>query len=507
MKLTKKLCLALISIACVSCSNTVEVINGDKAKKIETAAKKEIAEAYKLVPKDDPLSNIEYSEDFYIPSLEENEKNRPDWFFEESDFQFKELTLYNFMIQLQREHQVNPRYLDGLDGDKPFSLFHTGPIGYALEKVKLATGFSYTIDDDVVTWSQYETAYIDISFIPGISNFRIGSQANAGSSSSDRYDSSSIDTVVTDAGVEDDTNYLNLEGEKLDSLADITKTIELLKSPKGEFNIQASSSTLYVRDLPENVKRIKEAIRAENRKATAQVFFDIKIIDYENSDGGEYGLNWDLISTNLSEAGVVSLSTDFSGSLMDGTAAVLGYSKSSGKYAGSSAFVDALDEQGIVYNVIEPKVTLRNNRIGKVIDGSDTTYLASSGSSSTTTSSTDILIPGIVASGLNLYAVANINLDDMSIVGAIANKYASLVDIGTVTSDDALIQTPETTRKEFHQEFYVKDGETIMLSGLTTRRSEYSSSVAGSMLFGGTKGSVDSYANTIILLTPRILLR
>ena len=95
----------------------------------------------------------------------------------------------------------------------------------------------------------------------------------------------------------------------------------------------------------------------------------------------------------------------------------------------------------------------------------------------------------------------------MSVIGAIANKYASLVDIGSVTSDDATIQTPETTRKEFHQEFFVRDGETILLSGLRSRLSEYNSSVAGSMLFGGTKGSADTYTNTVILLTPRIITR
>ncbi|MEI8651119.1 hypothetical protein P4S73_29640 [Paraglaciecola sp. Hal342] len=85
-------------------------------------------------------------------------------------------------------------------------------------------------------------------------------------------------------------------------------------------------------------------------------------------------LNWDVVSKNLSAEGVVSLTNDFSGSLVDGTAAVLGYSKESGKYAGSSAFISALDNQGVVYNVIEPKITLRNNRIGKVINGADTTY-------------------------------------------------------------------------------------------------------------------------------------
>tara|TARA_R110001583_G_scaffold45251_1_gene142748 strand:- start:10037 stop:11557 length:1521 start_codon:yes stop_codon:yes gene_type:complete len=498
--------LGICAAALTGCAQTKSTLDGSAAESIKMTANKELEEAYKLVPTEDGLSNIVNSPEFYVPKLQENDQNRPNWFFEDVDFKFKEFSLGQFMAYLQKTKGINTRYLDGLDETKSFSLYHYGPLGYAFDKIKLATGYGYSIEDGVVTWSQFETAYIDISFIPGISNYRIGGKSNSTTTSS-TSDTSSIDMVMTDAGVEDDTNYVNLEGIKLDSLADVTKTVQLLMSSKGQFNIQSSSSTLYLRDYPQNVTRIRDAIQAENRKATAQVYFDIKIVDYQDEVGSEYSLNWEVVSKNLSAEGVVSLTNDISGNLVDGTAAVLGYSKERGKYAGSSAFISALDNQGVVYNVIEPKITLRNNRIGKVINGADTTYLASSGSASTTTSSTGILIPGIVSTGLNLYAVANINLDDMSVIGAIANKYASLVDIGSVTSDDATIQTPETTRKEFHQEFFVRDGETILLSGLRSRLSEYNSSVAGSMLFGGTKGSADTYTNTVILLTPRIITR
>lgn len=508
MKSQVFICILVVSTFFMTgCSNTTSVLDGSKGAAIKAKAEREMAEANKLVPSVNPLSNLVRTEKYYIPILEENEKNRPSWFIEEGEYEFKSFTLSEFMVLLQKKYGVNHRYLDGLDIHRAFSLYHKGPIGYALDKIKLATGFSYSIDGDVVTWSQYETAYIDISFIPGITNFRIGNKSNSSGDGDRNSSNSSIDTVVTDAGVENDTNFLNIEGSKMNSMSDITRTVHLLKSEKGDFNINESSSTLYIRDYPQNVKRIREAIKSENRKATAQVFLDIKILDYQNEIGDEYSLNWDVVSESLSAAGVVSLTNNFGGTLLDGTAAVLGYSRSSGKYAGSSALIAALDKQGVVYNVIEPKVTLRNNRIGKVISGSDTTYLASSGSSSTTTSSTDILIPGIVATGLNLYAIANINLDDMSVVGAIANKYASLTNMGTVSSDNALIQTPETSRKEFHQEFYVRDGETIMLSGLTSHRSEYSSSVMGSFLFGGSKGATEKYTNTIILLTPRIITR
>ena len=496
-----------VALAVSGCSSQMKVLTGEAGAELQSKGKTELEEAYKSEPQQNELDNIVEVEDFYVPQLTLNQQNRPAWFFDQVNTQFSSITLVEYMALLQKKKKINARYLDGLDKNITFSIYNTDKIGAALEKIKLATGFNYSIEDNVVTWSQFETAAIDISFIPGLSSYRIGGQNNGGSSSSaqDRFGtSSSIDMVVSESGVEDDDNYVNIEAREIDNVADLTSVVNLYKSDKGRFHIQNTTSTLYVSDLPENIKKIREAIEKENKKITAMVYLDIRIIDYIDSSGTERGLNWSAIADDLVGSGTIDYATNFSASLLDGAASTFTFTQDGGKMDGSQAIINALDEQGVTYYSIQPKVNLRNNRPSKVIDGDDYTYLASSGSSSTTTSSSDILIPGVLTTGLNLYAVANINLDNGMIVGTISNKFASLTEMGTVTSDSSTIQTPESKRKAFHQEFSVKDGDTIMLSGLIQQRSEYSSSVAGSLLAGGNNGVSEEYTNTIILITPHI---
>jgi type IVB pilus formation R64 PilN family outer membrane protein len=315
------------------------------------------------------------------------------------------------------------------------------------------------------------------------------------------------DTVISDTGISEDGSFSMLELKGNDVLQNIYDVAIMLKSEEGRLTLDKSTTSIVVRDFPENVRRIKDYITTQNARITAQAVFDIMIIDYIKTSGDEVTFNIDLIRNDLASAGIQSLTTGFASSLIGSiTPTVLTYTRKEGKYAGASAILAALKSRGAVLNVINPSLIVTNNRISKIVDSSDRAYLASAGSSQTANvGQTAILTPGIVKTGLKLWALADINLKDDSIMAKVANSFSDLVDISTASSGGSTIQTPSTSTNEFDQTFFMHDGETILLGGLGTNRQEVTENTGGALGIGGEKGVKYIETETLILITPRII--
>jgi type IVB pilus formation R64 PilN family outer membrane protein len=500
MKLNLVLILMVFSF--LSSCSSFEVATSKSRKDIQITATDTIKDAKSYKPEFTSMSRISHLNGFYVPKLMEREKAKPLWFFKTLRGNYKRSTLSKFMLQLQALHGVNARYLDGLDYNTPFSMVHDGEIGEALAKVELATAFGYKIEGDVITWSKFVTDYIDISTIPGIESFQLGGEVS-NSGGSDQLG----DAIISDAGISEDGSYSMLELKGNDVLQNILEVAMMLKSEEGRLSLDKSTTSLVVRDFPENVRRINEYITNQNARITAQAVFDIMIIDYIKSSGDEVSFNIDVIKNDLASAGIKSLTSGFASSLISSISpTVLTYTRKEGKYAGATAILKALKSRGAVLNVINPSFIVTNNRISKIMDSSDRAYLASSGTSQTANvGQTAILTPGIVKTGLKLWALADINLKDNSIMAKVANSFSDLVKIDSASSGGSTIQTPSTTTNEFDQTFFMHDGDTILLGGLGTNRREVTENTGGTLGIGGEKGVEYVETETLILITPRII--
>jgi type IVB pilus formation R64 PilN family outer membrane protein len=500
MKIIKLILLSTLLV--LSSCSSFDVATSKSRTEIQDNATETIREAKSYKPEFTSMSRISYVKSFYVPELREREKEKPSWFFEKLRGNYKQFTLQKFMLQLQQLHSVNARYLDGLNFQKPFSMVHDGTVGEALAKVELATAYGYEVEGDVITWSKFVTDYIDIASIPGVESFQIGSEST-GSSDVQKLGN----TIISDTGISDDGSFSMLKLQENDVLKNILNVAEMLKSEEGRLSLDVSTTSIVVRDFPENVRRIRDYITSQNARLTAQAVFDIMIVDYIKTSGDEVAFNLDLIRNDLAASGIESLTTGFTSSIIGSIApTVLTYTRKEGKYAGASAILEALKSRGAVLNVINPSLIVTNNRISKIVDSSDRAYLASSGSSQTANvGQTEFLIPGIVKTGLKLWALADINLKDNSIMAKVANSFSDLVEISSASSGGSTIQTPSTSTNEFDQTFFMHDGETILLGGLGTNRQEVTENTGGALGIGGEKGVKYVETETLILITPRII--
>ncbi|WP_218309849.1 hypothetical protein [Alteromonas antoniana] len=494
----------LITALLLTGCSTFEVATSQKRKEIQDNAKDTIEGAKTFEPKFGPMARINEIDAFYAPKLQAQEKEKPDWYFKKWRGNYRSFTLNQFMLMLQDKHGVNMRYLDGLDGDKKFSMIHDGTVGEALDKVQLATAYGYTVEGDVITWSKYITDFIDISTFPGIESYRIGKED---AKDSQQRQQGMGNTIISDTGISDDGSYSSLLMEENSPLASILTTANMLKSQEGTVTVDYSTTSLVIRDYPENVRRVRNFIKQQNTRLTAQAVFDIMIVDYVKSQGDEVAVNFEVIKNDLASSGIQALSTNFASSLVSSiTPTVFTYTKKEGKYAGATAFIESLKSRGAVLNVINPSLVVTNNRVSKIVDSADRSYLASAGSSATANvGQTEILIPGIVKTGLQLWALADIDLNEGSVFAKVANSFSDLVEIESASSGNATIQTPSTNSNEFDQTFHIKDGETILLGGLGTSRQEVTENTGGTLGLGGEKGTRFVETETLILITPRII--
>lgn len=500
-KLTLSIIIAMV-IFLVGCTSSVSSF---KAVKEESEAM--IAKAYEHAVNEQALPNIKYSDDFYVPELKERDQDKPQWFFEKAEGSYLDYRLEEVMRDVLAREGVNIRYLDNLDKGRRFSLVHKGTIGGLLDKISFATKYSYKIDGDLLTWSKFKTAEFDVSFIAGQTEYLFGTKENS-TGSADAGLGGGMNAVVTDTGFSSSDEYINFSTEGLSIWEDLKITLELLKSEEGKYVINQASSSVVIKDYPDNVTSIANYLQRVNDKITQMVAVDLQIIEFTSSEGDQRGINWSLVKQDLATGGVFGMQTAFNTLLDNDLApAILGYSQETGKYAGSQVLINVLDQYGAVSTLKSRRVVSLNNQVTKLSQGDEFGYLAQSGGTATpNVGSQDNLMPGILKTGDTIYMLPHYVGDKVIIQ---LSTFLSDLKNGKprrVESGGKAIETPEVNFSDMFMKFAVKDGQTLLISGSSDNKHRYSEHSTGGLLaLGGELGGSKSRKETLILITPRIV--
>jgi type IVB pilus formation R64 PilN family outer membrane protein len=492
----KKIVLIFTLFLVVSCASSISSFDSVEKKGSMLVQK---AYSHALVPKKLPF--IRYSADFFVPQSKPKDKNKPDWFFDDAEVRFLDYTLEEAMRDLIEKKGINIRYLERLKKRTRFSLVHKGTIGGLLDKIAFATKYSYKLDGDLLSWSQFQTKKFDISFIAGQTDFFFGSKEKNKSAKE-----SSNSAIMTDTGFSSTDEYINFSTKQLSIWDDLKNSLTLLTSPEGALVMNQSSSTILVKDYPENVRSIETYLNHENTRLTQMITVDFQIIEFTSKKGDQRGINWRVIKKDLASGGVLGLKSAFDTLIQDELApTILGYSQKTGKYTGSEVLINVLDQYGVVSNVKKRRILSLNNQVSKLIEGSEIAYLAQSGGTSTANvGSQDNLKAGILRTGDAIYMLPNAVNDQIII--QLSTKLTGLERIREVKSGGRSIETPETRFSDLFLKFAVKDGETLLISGSSQHRDVYNeNSMGGLLLLGGELSGEKSRKETIILITPRIV--
>lgn len=338
------------------------------------------------------------------------------------------------------------------------------------------------------------------------STVRSGMTTSTGTSGDSSSTGGSTSGISGDSG----SNQTSNVSLKTSILNDIESSVKSMLTPSvGRMALSRATGTLTVTDRPEVLRRIEQTIKQENESITTQVILNVKVLSVTLTDIDQMGIDWTLVYKSLSNKWGISLKNVVPGidpSAISGSVSILDTANSA--WAGSSAMVQALAQQGRVSTVRSPSVTTLNLQSAPIQIGKLKSYLASSQVSNVAqVGSTTSLIPGSVTSGYNMTLLPFV-MPENELLLKININMSTDPTFETVTSGESKAQFPSYGVQIFDQKVRLKNGETLVLSGFEQDSEDSTKSGTGDPGFFGLGGG--RMRNTernviVVLITPVVM--
>ncbi len=461
---------------------------------------------------------------YYVDTSPVNLNEDPAWMRRPVILIAQGMPLDQMSDRLLRKSDVNIRYDETVQPKKLINMHYSGTVKGALDTLASKTHYYYYVDNKILTWSAFETRTFDISFMPGFSSYMVGRGQNGTAGFGNAY----LGSGEVQSDVNDD-QYSNLQAQ-LSVWEDLRNSLSKLVSPEGQFMISEATTTVTLRDHPDNVNAIATYIADLNKTLSQQVAIKIEVIDVNLNQEFELGINWNAIvnaidsrftvSAPLATAANITTHSIINGS----SSAIASFVIGKGKH---KTFIDALDLQGRVHVVTNPQVVTMNNQIASIRITNDTSYVKSVSTTSTAdVGTTSSIIPGTITDGYTLYVLPKIQGDNVFM-----QISSTLSDLQSITKQDNIpagvnpndvldndnrrvsnqnssfvaIQTPTLSQKMFNQRTKVESGDTLIIAGYRRMRDATSDAKLFGVPWLGAKASRSQNIETLVLITPIVM--
>ena len=375
---------------------------------------------------------------------------------------------------------------------------------------QLGLSWKYTGDDNTVSIYSLDTktfsifAFADETDMQSMVKSGTTSSSGAGGGSSGGSESGG---VSGESGSSQSTSV----SLKTSIIKDIENAIKAMLTPIGKMSMASSTGTITVTDRPEVITRIGRYVDAENKKLTQQILLNVKVFSVTLTDKDSVGIDWNLAYKAASATTGFNMSSSFSGiesGAVTGNVGVL-----DGAFAGSSAIIKALSQQGKVSVVTSPSVTTLNLQPVPVQVARQTGYVASISTTNTANiGSTSSITPGTVTTGFNMDLLPSV-MPNKELLLKYSINISSLIRIRSVSgggADDETashIEVPELDNRIFSQKVRLKSGSTLILSGFDQVSENGQKTGVGSawnMLLGGGATRESTRDVIVVMITPVI---
>lgn len=467
---------------------------------------------------------------FYVSTQPVKLKTGPAWLNRPIDLEAQQMPLDQLVNQLLANTNINARYDETVASQRPISMHYHGTIKGALDTLAEKTHIYYFIDEHTINWSIFETRTFNIAFMPGTSNYFVGQQANENGISGgggsgggpQSYDQSDVHSNLND------DQYSNLQGA-LSVWDDLRQALNELKSSEGTVVVSEASTSVTVRDRPDNVAAISQYIKKLNIMLSQQVAIKVEVIDVTLNKDYNLGIDWDVIANTLGTRfnlrAPLASATDVSAQTAIPNSSSTALSSFIIGKGDAKTLISALDEQGKLNVVTRPQVVTLNNQIASIRITTDTAYVKQV---STTVindgGTTSSIEPGTVTEGFTLFVLPKIKDEDvyMQISSVLSDLLAIKKEDNEPTNFEVnqsknnndknnnnsnnqfvAIQVPTLAQKVFNQRSVVRSGTTLVIAGFKRLRD----ATDRATLFGvpSGQGAETQNVETVVLITPVIL--
>ncbi|WAC74557.1 PilN family type IVB pilus formation outer membrane protein [Roseateles sp. SL47] len=399
------------------------------------------------------------------------------------------------------------------DGLGAYLVYRNGDLKGLLDLAATRFGVSWKYTQGLIEFLHVDTRTFQVNAVPGDSalSANVGNTSTTGGEGGNGGSGGLTSTSAgggTGGGGSTTSNAQNTAvRSQLSVFSSLEKSVAAMLSPHGTVVSSTATGTLTVTDTPAILARVEKFLERENRTLSKQVMINVTVLAVSLSDEDNYGLNWNLVYSDLfrrygvrSAFGAGQSSTEFAASILD---------TSGSRFAGSSLMINALSTQGKVRKETSASVATLNHQPVPVQVARQTAYLKSSQTTITANvGSTTSLTPGVVTSGFTMTVLPNL-LDNGTVMLQFSTDISTLRRLNLISStgngNGTQIQTPEVDTRNFLQRVAMKSGQTLVVSGFEQMEGNVDRQgtvVPSNVLFGGGVATRSNKEVIVILITP-----
>jgi len=391
------------------------------------------------------------------------------------------------------------------------------PVWRALNTIFFPLSYGFKIKDNDLIILSKETRTFKLSLPPNTQTFS-DTISNESWTKSDETATSTNTNNNANMNIKVGARvFVESKEEAMSFWKDMELNLSKMISPAGKYSFNKLAGLVMVTDSPQVLNKIARYIDLVNLETNKQILVEVKILEVTLSRENTFGIDWNAIYKNLGDIKQLTLSSNFAAQSLvsPGLFALTATGPKDDSGTGSSglsALIKALQSQGRVEVVSQPKIMLLNNQAAMVQVGTVTSYVANTTTTTTqaglaaTSATTDQ-----VQEGVSLRLMASI-LDDQILV-QLTPVVTTLDQIRSINmGQGTTIEAPKTSTKSMHTLVKIKDGQTIAVGGLITsndQTSEKGIPLLRSLPLIGKffeyKSKTHTRTELVIFITPKIL--
>jgi MSHA type pilus biogenesis protein MshL len=382
--------------------------------------------------------------------------------------------------------------------------FHQLALERAMSALLEAHGYYWEHQQDLIQVRQFKTTTLSVDYIRLVRSGTGQNRAQLSSGSSGGSGGASQDTGQITVNQEDEIKFWE----------ELEKQIKTLMSEEGRLVVNRLSGTIQITDRYKRVNEIENFLKSVHQALYRQVEIEVRIYEVALDDQYSLGINWNKINFDGTNGAITLaniITAPFGGFMAK--AATTRISFQDGSFDG---VLEALEEQGEVRVVSQPRVVTMNNQPALIKVATDQPFFSSTVAQGTAGSG-NIVTEQVrsVTVGLVLSVTPQISEDGwimLDVTPILSRLRAIEKSPGALKGGEGGSTAPVLDVKQSSGLVRLKDGEMVIIGGLIQEESsetERKVPLLGDIpylgrLFKGTY-TAKRKSELVIFISPKII--
>ena len=401
--------------------------------------------------------------------------------------------------------QVNKQAWYG-DGISPharlrFDSYH-GPLSGLLNQIERQLNVGFTPQGDHLRVERFVSRTFELELPPGMISDQIGSGESTGSENSGDEGTAQVEG-----------QYVKLSSNDVDVFSEVAEGVRALL--KADMDSSESSndseelvgsvqsipalSRIVVRTTPTRMASVVDFVHDTKASLTRQVALEIQILEFRSNLGHNRGIEWSLVKDI---GGGEGLQFFIPGTDLISQTASPGFAfTGGGKWSGSTALINALNQQGQVSTQTPVTIVVQNHQTNHITQEREVEFLENISSNSDEGIVSTDTERGKRIEGVDFIVVPNVQPSHVYLrTSGMLTKIESLEQ--QVVAGETLI-FPQMRKAKINFANKLKYGQTIVIGSVSQIDTTTESNTFLGIPFLGGSSAVKQRVDTLVLLTPR----